>query len=120
MGSESTKGGFTQGPWRFETVRTSCGLCHRIGPFPWRDGQPSNACIYVDYPGNGQAERELLANAHLIAAAPGMYEALAKMTALYVQLAGSGDCGFWNPEEEPGVIAARAALRLAEGANDGQ
>lgn len=54
-------------------------------------------------------------NAHLIAAAPEMYEALAKMTARYVALAGSGDCGFWNPEEEPDVIASRAALRRAEG-----
>ena len=32
------------------------------------------------------------------------------MTEHYVQLAGCGDCGFWNPEEEERVIAARALL----------
>jgi hypothetical protein len=28
----------------------------------------------------------------------------------YVQLISSGDCGFWNPEEEDVVKEARAAL----------
>ena len=28
----------------------------------------------------------------------------------YCDLVNSGDCGFWNPEEEAPVIAARAAL----------
>jgi hypothetical protein len=28
----------------------------------------------------------------------------------YVDLAESGDCGFWDPEEKPHVIAARKAL----------
>ncbi len=58
---------------------------------------------------NGQAE----ANARLMAASPDLYEALAKLTEMYVQLAGSGDCGFWNPEEDPEVIAARSALLKA-------
>jgi hypothetical protein len=51
-------------------------LVHKVGPFPWKDGKPSNACIYVDYPGNGAVEAELLANARLIAAAPEMLDAL--------------------------------------------
>ncbi len=38
-------------------------------------------------------------------------EALENMTRRYVDLAGSGDCGFWDPEEEDEVIAARAALQ---------
>jgi hypothetical protein len=29
----------------------------------------------------------------------------------YVRLAGCGDCGHWNPEEEPQVIASRAAIK---------
>lgn len=37
-------------------------------------------------------------------------EALTSMLNHYVRLAGSGDCGFWDPEEEAEVIAARAAL----------
>lgn len=36
--------------------------------------------------------------------------ALEDMTRRYVDLAGSGDCGFWDPEAEEEVIAARAAL----------
>lgn len=28
----------------------------------------------------------------------------------YVALAESGDCGFWDPEKEPHVIASRAVL----------
>lgn len=30
----------------------------------------------------------------------------------YTGLVNCGDCGFWNPENEPEVIAARAALEL--------
>jgi len=36
--------------------------------------------------------------------------ALRELLEMYVQLANSGDCGNWNPEEEDEVIAARAAL----------
>lgn len=35
---------------------------------------------------------------------------LRMMTEHYVELAGCGDCGNWNPEEEPEVIEARALL----------
>lgn len=67
---------FTKGPWSAETVKTSCGVCHRVGPFPapeWTNRQESHACIYDDYPPSGGSP-ELVANAHLIAAAPEMYE----------------------------------------------
>lgn len=72
--SESNK--FTPGPWILETVQTSSGICHKIGPFPWKDGKQNHACIYADYPGTGAIEKELVANAHLIAAAPDLLEAL--------------------------------------------
>lgn len=42
-------------------------------------------------------------------------EELRLMTEHYVSLAGCGDCGHWNPEEEPEVIQARAALTATEG-----
>lgn len=42
-------------------------------------------------------------------------EQLAVMTKHYVQLAGSGDCGFWDPEEEQEVIDAREALSRISG-----
>jgi hypothetical protein len=37
-------------------------------------------------------------------------EALEKALGLYVELVGSGDCGTWDVEAEPEVIAARAIL----------
>jgi hypothetical protein len=40
--------------------------------------------------------------------------ALEPLLKRYVTLASSGDCGFWNPEEENEVISARAALRSVE------
>ena len=38
-------------------------------------------------------------------------EALEKMLNHYTSLANSGDAGFWDPETEPEVIQARAALK---------
>ncbi len=68
----------TAGPWSLETVKTSSGICHKVGPFPWRDGKENHACIYVDYPNGamGPVEAELKANARLIAAAPELLAAL--------------------------------------------
>lgn len=42
-------------------------------------------------------------------------QALEGVTERYVALASSGDAGFWDPEVEPEVIAARAALAQKEG-----
>lgn len=47
-------------------------------------------------------------------ALPEVLAALKIITRRYVELAGSGDCGHWNPEEERQVIAARAAIANAE------
>src|SRR5690606_24171312 len=67
----------TPGPWTLETVRTSSGLCHKVGPFPWKQGKENHACIYDDYPALGSdGTPELVANARLIAAAPDMLAAL--------------------------------------------
>ena len=66
----------TAGPWKLETVKTSCGICHKIGPFPWRDDKENHACIYVDDDLAWKHGAELEANAQLIAAAPMMLEAL--------------------------------------------
>lgn len=41
--------------------------------------------------------------------------ALRVMLHRYVSLVNCGDCGHWDPETEPEVIAARAALAKAEG-----
>lgn len=63
---------FTPGPWEVDTVITSCGICHKIGPFPSGGHLEKNACIYVDNSDWSNSE-ELLANARLIAAAPEIY-----------------------------------------------
>lgn len=68
----------TPGPWTLETVRTASGFCHKVGPFPARreGGDPRHACLYSDYPcKSNPADQELLANAHLIAAAPDLLAA---------------------------------------------
>lgn len=70
-------GEHTSSPWTLETVRTSVGLCHKIGPFPSRGSRPQTyACVYVDGLGlRPEDSPELLANARLIAAAPDLLDA---------------------------------------------
>ena len=55
------------------------------------------------------------ANANLIAAAPELLEALETMVSRYVELVESGDCGFWDAEDEDQIINARKAIRKAYG-----
>jgi hypothetical protein len=55
------------------------------------------------------------ANAHLIAAAPDLYGALAYFVDRYVAMINSGDCGSWNPENDDEVVMARGALAKARG-----
>lgn len=60
----------TPGPWNLETVPTSVGICHKIGPFPISHRErPTYACVYDDRMSRTPTP-ELLANARLIAAAP--------------------------------------------------
>jgi hypothetical protein len=72
----------TSGPWSLETVPTSIGSCHKIGPFPSAGHRPQTyACVYADGVRIGIDEKsapaiELLANARLMAAAPDLLEAL--------------------------------------------
>ncbi len=61
----------TVGKWKMETVPTSCGVCHKIGPFPGRE-KGNHACVYVDY---HKAADELQANAAFIASCAGPAEA---------------------------------------------
>ena len=65
----------TPGPWTMETVRTSAGVCFKVGPFPWKRGELNHACIYADYPSSAD-HAQCEANARLIAAAPDLLAAL--------------------------------------------
>ena len=60
-------------------------------------------------------ENEMMANVNLMISAPDLYEALDGMLNRYTTLVNSGDAGFWNPETDAEVIAARAALARARG-----
>lgn len=65
----------TSGPWALETVKTSCGICHKIGDFSkGRNRKNTYGCVYDDYP-SGDASREIEANAKLMAAAPDLLAA---------------------------------------------
>ena len=79
----------TPGPWRIETVDTSVGICHKIGPFPAEYAIRPNtwACVYVDgMPrGHGALAETLLANARLIAASPHLL-GVAKAALAFLQL----------------------------------
>jgi len=90
----------TEGPWVQFVLD---GECRAIMP-AGRDG---------DICGFDLAPSE--ANAALMTAAPEIIEALRAMTQRYVDLVNSGDAGFWDPEEDAEVIAARAAIAKAQG-----
>ena len=53
------------------------------------------------------------ANAAVLAASTDLYEALTALLDRYVGLVNCGDCGSWDAEQEPEVIAAHAALKKA-------
>lgn len=67
----------TQTEWTFQTVKTSCGVCHKIGPFKYNNGKETSACVYEDYPWttpHRMSEPE--ANARRIARVPEMEAAI--------------------------------------------
>lgn len=103
----------TKGPWF---------ICGEPGHEPqsdsWREGltigsapEGTRICDLTSL----RVDWQNAANARLIAAAPDMFEALKTFVAEYVDLVESGDAGFWDPEKETKVIAARAAIAKAEG-----
>lgn len=101
----------TPGPWVIETVPTSVGICHKIGPFPPRrpdDVTPRSACLYADYPSvHNPADNELYANARLIAAAPDLLEALQNI----IESVDKGHAVILCPL----AAAARSAIAKAKG-----
>jgi hypothetical protein len=107
--------GHTPGPWTMETVRTSCGVCHRIGPFPppeWSAKREGWACVYDDFPASGRGTPQLVANARLIAAAPDLLAALESIACIDIS-----EVGAW--EKVAGRMQA-TALEAIEKATGGQ
>lgn len=98
----------TPGPWTMQTVRTSVGVCFKVGPFPWKRGQLNHACIYADYPSSSE-HAECLANASLIAAAPDLLAALIE----YMRVCPADED--MTPAFQAATNAARAAIAKAHG-----
>lgn len=110
-------GQHTPGPWTLETVRTTSGMCHKVGPFPWRNGQMNHACIYVDgsFTNSRTSEiaGELAANARLIAAAPDLLDAAKQALAIIREI--QDEEGF-SPSTSVPAAALTAAIAKARGA----
>jgi hypothetical protein len=107
----------TPGPWSLETVRTSSGVCHKVGPFPGRreDHPPRHACLYADYPSDSNpSDQELLANARLIAAAPELLEALDTVVFWYGKR-GPDDNLLPIDRQEDDIAKAMRAIAKAKG-----
>lgn len=107
---------FTTGPWRYEAVSDACRVVI---------GQGRQRIILARLAPKQLREAETTANAHLISAAPDLYEALNRMVeaaVLQPECAHSrepdlcDDCAF-EREKSIGLAAsaARAALAKAEG-----
>jgi hypothetical protein len=87
----------------------------RHTPGPWFLLTKNHCCVEASS-GNvavTNLARMSLADAQLIAAAPELLEALRTTLGIWVSLVNSGDAGNWDPEQEPHVIAARAAIAKA-------
>lgn len=105
---------FTPGPWESKEVPTQCGRAFRIGAGAMLEPGPKGCCIIYDDYGVGANERK--ANAHLIASAPDMAEALeaAPIRSKYHGVNGFEEARFF--EDYDAFMAKRhAALSKAEG-----
>ncbi|MFV1798209.1 hypothetical protein [Phaeobacter sp. Ay1a-4a] len=91
----------TRTPWRMSTVKTSCGVCHKIGPFKYNNGKETDACVYEDYPWTTPSKMsEPEANARRIARVPQLERiALAAEALLNSIEVGFDEHGGWLPNE---------------------
>lgn len=117
----------TPGPWSLETVPTSSGSCHKIGPFPGAGHRPEvHACVYADGVRIGideamPAAQELLANARLLAAAPELLtaaiEAMAAMDSEWQTSSRDDDWIYdeMGSELASGYFSLRSAIAKAKG-----
>lgn len=107
---------YTRGPWTLETVKTSCGVCHKVGKFPSANGvrKTTYGCVYEDglhwHRLIDDMDTELLANARLMATAPELLGALRDLCdAIPAEtIAADPPLGAWEQ-------VARAVIAKAEG-----
>lgn len=100
----------TPGPWEWDSED---GILARHEDIGIGAVFPCDPCRYR----KGEFEYGAVteSNARLIAAAPDLLVALSDLLNHYVKLVESGDAGFWDAEQEPEVITARAAIAKATG-----
>lgn len=106
------------GPWTWEvhdkSMATLCGGGEDAITGHIMAIVPCPACCERATEWNwGHCQTPSIANAKLISAAPDLLAALQTFVGKYVEMVDSGDCGFWDPETEEKVIAARAAIAKA-------
>lgn len=105
---------WTPGPWSTKAARRPVD-----GEFDWGIVATIDGVPRIIGEAYGRASNNVRpnaeANARLISAAPDMAKALERFLDHYVAMVSSGDCGFWNPEDEAHVKAARSALAKARG-----
>ena len=97
--------GHTPGPWRLNAgdsikVMNPRGLCVAFAACGGMTG------VKLD---------EAEANARLIAAAPDLLAVAETLANWIIELAASGDAGFWDAEAMPEIVAARTAIAKATG-----
>ena len=96
------KAAFTKGPWRVDEEYPADVFAEAVPVATALERRPDDPNLQL-----APGLLETIANAHLIAAAPAMYEALKALIALYEEDEGCADL--------PEIISARAALAAAEG-----
>jgi hypothetical protein len=97
----------TPGPWKLVAAKEG-----------WKIKAPAG-CVLAGvskFPPPAELAPQCEANARLMVASPKLLKALEDLLANHVQLVSCGDCGNWDVEKEPAVIAARAAIAKATGA----
>jgi hypothetical protein len=92
---------FTPGPWEVETG---------VDDIVWVDGPATSVCDLYHTSGQGKliVKPNAVANAHLIASSPELFEALATLMACAEVRAGNVDPLFSEPLEKARIALAKA------------